>query len=411
MPNFASPREQLEEIKRGVVDLVSEEDLLKKLERSYRENKPLRIKAGFDPTRPDLHLGHTVLMNKMKTFQDLGHHVIFLVGDFTAMIGDPTGKNETRPPLSREEVVENAKTYVRQVSKILDEKRIELAWNFSWFEKMTPADFIRLASQYTVARMLERDDFEKRYKAGIPIAIHEFLYPLVQGYDSVALRADVELGGTDQKFNLLVGRDLQRAYGQEPQCIITMPILEGLDGVQKMSKSADNYIGVDESPRDMFGKTMRISDELMMRYYELLTDVPTAELERMKADMKAGKLNPRDAKVRLAKEFVKRFHSAEAAEAAEQEFNRIFVDKGVPDEMPEFKVPESRFMDEIDVAGLLKDCLLVPSTSEARRLIQGNAVEIGGTKIQQPRMKFAFKAGDAVIVKVGKKKFARLQIV
>jgi len=411
MPNFASPSEQLEVIKRGVVDLVSEEELLKKLERSYRENKPLRIKAGFDPTRPDLHLGHTVLMNKMKTFQDLGHQVIFLVGDFTAMIGDPTGKNETRPPLSSEEVAENAKTYVRQVSKILDEKRIELAWNNTWFEKMTPAEFIRLASQYTVARMLERDDFEKRYKAGIPIAIHEFLYPLMQGYDSVALRADVELGGTDQKFNLLVGRDLQKAYGQEPQCILTMPILEGIDGVQKMSKSLDNYIALEDSPRDMFGKTMRISDELMMRYYELLTDVPTAELEKMKADMAAGVLNPRDAKVRLAKEFVRRFHGAEAAEAAEAEFNRIFVEKGVPDQMPEFKLPESRFQDEIDVAGLLKDCLLVPSTSEARRLIQSNAVEIGGTKIREPRVKFDFKAGDVVVVRVGKKKFVRLQIV
>lgn len=410
MPNFASPREQLEEIKRGVVDLVSEEDLLKKLERSYRDNKPLRVKAGFDPTRPDLHLGHTVLMNKMKQFQDLGHQVIFLVGDFTAMIGDPTGKNETRPALTREEVEENAKTYVRQAYKILDEKRCELAWNFSWFEKMSPSDFIRLSSQYTVARMLERDDFEKRYKSGTPIAIHEFLYPLVQGYDSVALRADIELGGTDQKFNLLVGRDLQRAYGQEPQCILTMPILEGLDGVQKMSKSADNYIGVEETPRDMFGKTMRVSDELMMRYYELLTDVPKAELAQMSADMKAGVLNPRNVKVRLAKGFVKRFHGAEAAEAAEEEFNRIFVDKGVPDDMPEFKVPASRFMDEVDVASLLKDCLLVPSTSEARRLIQGSAVEIGGEKVREARMKFDFKAGDAVIVKVGKKKFAKLVI-
>ena len=406
----ATPKEQLQELKRGVVDLVSDEDLFKKLERSYQNNAPLRIKAGFDPTRPDLHLGHTVLMNKMKQFQDLGHQVIFLVGDFTAMIGDPTGKNETRPALSREEVKENAKSYVRQAYKILDESKCELAWNASWFDKMSPSDFIKLASQYTVARMLERDDFEKRYKGGTPIAIHEFLYPLVQGYDSVALKSDVELGGTDQKFNLLVGRDLQRVYGQEPQCIMTMPILEGLDGVQKMSKSLDNYIGVEDAPRDMFGKTMRVSDELMMRYYELLTDVPVAEIEKMKADMKAGSLNPRNVKVRLAKEFVTRFHGPEAGVNAVEEFDRIFVNKGVPDDMPEFKVELSKFAAEIDVASLLKEFDLVPSTSEARRLIQSNAVEIAGRKVTQLKATFNFKAGDDVILKVGKKKFAKLRI-
>jgi tyrosyl-tRNA synthetase len=340
----------------------------------------------------------------------MGHQVIFLVGDFTAMIGDPTGKNETRPPLTREEIKENAKTYVRQAYKILDEGRCELAWNASWFDQMAPSDFIRLSSHYTVARMLERDDFERRYKGGTPIAIHEFLYPLVQGYDSVALKADVELGGTDQKFNLLVGRDLQKAYGQEPQCIMTMPILEGLDGVQKMSKSLDNYIGVEENPRDMFGKTMRVSDELMIRYYELLTDLTTAEIEKLTADMKSGLLNPRNVKVNLAKEFVKRFHGAEAAQAAEDEFNRIFVNKGLPDEMPEFKVPATHFNDDVDVGALLKDCGLVPSTSEARRLIQSNAVEFAGQKITQPRTKFSFNAGDEVIVKVGKKKFAKLLI-
>jgi tyrosyl-tRNA synthetase len=405
----ATPKEQLAELKRGVVDLVSDEDLLKKIEKSYKNNAPLRVKAGFDPTRPDLHLGRTVLMNKMKQFQDLGHQVIFLVGDFTAMIGDPTGKNETRPALTKEEVKENAKSYVSQAYKILDEKKCELAWNASWFDQMRPSDMIKIASQYTVARMLERDDFEKRYKGGVPIAIHEFLYPLVQGYDSVALKADVELGGTDQKFNLLVGRDLQRAYNQEPQCVMTMPLLEGLDGVQKMSKSADNYIGVNESPRDMFGKTMRVSDELMMRYYELLTDVPSAEIADLKAQMKAG-LNPRNVKVRLAKEFVKRFHGAQAAEAAEEEFNRIFVNKGVPDEMPEFKAPASKFSSEIDVAGLLKEFDLVPSTSEARRLLQSNAVEIAGQKVTQPRATFAFKPGSEIIIKVGKKKFAKLRI-
>jgi len=410
MTKIAPAKDQLRELTRGAVDLISEEDLFKKLDKAHKTGKPLRVKAGFDPTRPDLHLGHTVLMNKMKQFQDLGHQVIFLVGDFTAMIGDPTGKNETRPPLTREEVQANAKTYVRQAFKILDEKSCELAWNSHWFDKFTPADFIRLASHYTVARMLERDDFEKRYKSGTPIAIHEFLYPLVQGYDSVALKADVELGGTDQKFNLLVGRDLQRTYGQEPQCVLTMPLLEGLDGVQKMSKSADNYIAVEDSPRDMFGKTMRVSDQLMMRYYELLTDVPSAELAELESEMREGKTNPRNVKVRLAKEFVKRFHGTEAAEAAEVEFNRIFVDKGVPDDMPEHRLPSTHFIDDIDVAALLKDCELVPSTSEARRLIQSNAVEIGGAKVAAPRAKFNFKPGDEIIVKVGKKKFAKLLI-
>jgi len=410
MADFLSPQAQLHELKRGIVDLVSEAELLKKLDRSYKTGKPLRVKAGFDPTRPDLHLGHTVLMNKMKQFQDLGHQVIFLVGDFTSMIGDPTGKNETRPPLTREEIALNAKTYVQQAYKILDEKKCELAWNASWFDQLTPADFIRLASQYTVARMLERDDFEKRYKSGTPISIHEFLYPLVQGYDSVALRADVELGGTDQRFNLLVGRDLQKAYGQEPQCVMTMPLLEGLDGVNKMSKSLDNYIGVEDSPREMFGKTMRVSDELMIRYYELLSDISQSELESFKAQMAAGTLNPRSVKVRLAKEFVTRFHGAAAGGAAVEEFERIFVNKGVPDEMPEYRIPATHFNEDIDVASLLKDCGLVPSTSEARRLIQSNAVEIDGKKITNSREKFVFRSGDEIVAKVGKKKFARLLI-
>ena len=410
MSKFATPSEQLKELKKGTVDFVSEEDLLKKLERSYKTNTPLRVKGGFDPTRPDLHLGHSVMMGKMKQFQDFGHQVIFLVGDFTAMIGDPTGKNEARPPLSREEIEVNAKTYVSQAFRILKEQGTELAWNSHWFNKMSPADFIRLTSQYTVARMLERDDFEKRYKSGTPIAIHEFLYPLVQGYDSVALKADVEIGGTDQKFNLLVGRDLQKSYGQEPQCIVTTPLLEGLDGVNKMSKSLDNYIGFEDSPRDMFGKTMRVSDTLMIRYYELLTDISVAELDKLKSEMKTGELNPRNVKVRLAKEIVKRYHGAAAADGAEDEFNRIFVDKGVPDDMPEFTFPASRFGEELDVATLLKDCGLVPSTSEARRLIQSNAVEIAGAKVTQAKAKFPFKSGEEHVVKVGKKKFAKLRI-
>lgn len=404
---FLRPEEQLREIKKGVVDLVTESELLKKLERSYKEGAPLRIKAGFDPTRPDLHLGHTVLLNKMKQFQDLGHHVMFLVGDFTAMIGDPTGKNETRPPLTREEVREYAKTYTRQVFKVLDEKRVEILWNASWFDRFTSSDFIKLAAHYTVARMLERDDFEKRYASGTPISLHEFLYPLVQGYDSVAMKADVELGGTDQKFNLLVGRDLQRSYGQEPQCIITMPILEGIDGVNKMSKSLDNYIGVEDSPRDMFGKTMRISDPLMIRYYELLTETGMDELERMRADMAAGRVNPRDLKVRLAKTFVARFHGEEQARAAEEEFNRVFANKGMPDDMPVHDVPAARFQGQVDVAVLLKDFELAASTSDARRLIQGGAVEIAGEKIKDVRVPLDGKSGQSIVVKAGKKKFAK----
>jgi tyrosyl-tRNA synthetase len=406
-----TPREQLKELKRGVVDLISEEDLLKKLERSYKEGKPLRVKAGFDPTRPDLHLGHTVLMNKMKQFQDFGHQVIFLVGDFTALIGDPTGKNETRPPLERAEVQENAKTYVRQAYKILDEAKCELAWNSTWMDQFKATDFIKLTAQYTVARMLERDDFEKRYRGGVPILIHEFLYPLVQGYDSVALKSDVELGGTDQKFNLLVGREMQKSYGQEPQCIMTTPILEGLDGVQKMSKSLDNYIGVEDSPREMFGKTMRISDELMIRYYELLTDITVDQLQLLKNAMQSGQENPRNVKVRLGKEIVQRFHGAEAAQGSEDEFNRIFVNKGVPDDMPEFTKSAAQLQSETDICALLKEFALVESTSEARRLLQSNAVEIAGSKVKDLKMKFTCKPGDELILKVGKKKFAKLKVV
>ena len=406
---FATPSEQLVELRKGVVDLVSEPELLKKLERSYKENKPLNIKLGADPTRPDLHIGHTVVINKLKAFQTLGHHIHFLIGDFTASIGDPSGKNETRPPLSREAIVKNAETYQAQIFKILDPVKTEIVYNSTWINKLTPSDFIRLSSHQTVARMLERDDFEKRYKGGVPISLHEFLYPMMQGYDSVALKSDVELGGTDQKFNLLVGRDLQRAYGQEPQCIITMPILEGLDGVQKMSKSLDNYIGVEDSPRDMFGKTMRVSDELMMRYYELLTDFTVADLDKMRAEMKAG-LNPRNIKVALAKILVDRFHGAGTGQAAEDEFNRIFVNKGVPDDMPEFTLPASRFTEEVDVAGLLKEFDLIPSTSEGRRMLQANAVEIAGSKVTALKMKFSFQKGESIVVKVGKKKFAKLVI-
>lgn len=404
--NFATPKEQLEILKFGTVDLVSEAELLKKLEKSYKDKKPLRIKAGFDPSRPDLHLGHTVLMNKMKQFQDLGHHVIFLIGDFTALIGDPTGKNQTRPPLTPEEIKENSKTYASQVFKILDESKTEVAYNNNWFSSFSAADFIRLSSQYTVARMLERDDFEKRYNSNQPISVHEFLYPLVQGYDSVALKSDVELGGTDQKFNLLVGRDIQKSYNIEPQCILTVPILEGTDGVQKMSKSLDNYIGVEDSPKDIFGKVMSISDVMMFRYWELLTNIKPSELAQKKIDIETGKLHPKKFKEELAFFFVKRFYSEATANQAYEEFQRIFAQGGLPDDVPEKKYAAG----EVWICKLLADLEMVPSTSEARRMIQGNAVEIEGSKITDVQLKLNLKSGSKSLVKVGKKKFIQLII-
>ena len=330
------PEEQLEQIRRGSEEIISEEELLKKLTKSYETNTPLRIKAGFDPTAPDLHLGHTVLIQKLKHFQDLGHQVLFLIGDFTGMIGDPSGKNETRRALTKEEVLANAETYKEQVFKILDPEKTEVVFNSTWMEKMSSSDMIKLASQYTVARMLERDDFTKRYKDNRPISIHEFIYPLVQGYDSVALKSDVELGGTDQKFNLLVGRDLQRAYNMAPQIALTMPILEGLDGVQKMSKSLNNYIGIAESPKDMFGKVMSISDELMFRYYLLLSDKSLAEIDELKKAVSDGSKHPMEAKKELAMEIVERFHSAEAAKEAREGFEQVFSKRENPDDMPEF---------------------------------------------------------------------------
>ncbi|MGE3760551.1 MAG: tyrosine--tRNA ligase, partial [Pseudobdellovibrionaceae bacterium] len=321
----ATPSEQITEIKKGSVDFISEEDFKKKLEKSYSTGKGLVIKFGADPSRPDIHVGHTVVVNKLKLLQDFGHQVHFLIGDFTAMIGDPTGRNETRPALTREEVAENAKTYATQIFKILDPNKTKIVYNSSWLDKLSPQDLIKLTAQYTVARMLERDDFSKRFRGGVPISIHEFLYPLAQGYDSVALKSDLELGGTDQKFNLLVGRDLQKSYGQEPQCILTSPILEGLDGVQKMSKSLGNYISIVDTPKDMFGKTMSVSDTLMLRYYELLTDISVSDLEKLKTYLKECKKHPRDVKVQLAKFFITRFHSASSAQAAEDEFNRFFL--------------------------------------------------------------------------------------
>lgn len=405
--DFLPAEEQLRLLKRGVVDVVSEEELLKKLKRSFEARKPLRIKAGFDPSRPDLHLGHTVLINKLKQFQDLGHHVIFIVGDFTALIGDPTGKNEARPPLSREEVNENAKTYAQQVFKILHPEKTEVAYNSKWLDPLTPVDFIRLTSQYTVARMLERDDFRKRYEEKRPISLHEFLYPLLQGYDSVAIRADVELGGTDQLFNLLVGRELQKSYGQESQCVLTTPLLEGLDGVKKMSKSLDNYIALEDSPKDIFGKTMRVSDDLMFRYYELLTDMELDKIKALKRSVDNGETHPRKAKVDLAKYLVARFHSQDAAERAEEEFNRIFVDKGLPDEVPERKIASA---EAVWICQLMKDLELAPSTSEAKRLIQGRAVELRGEKVEDPMLKLNLRAGENFILKAGKKKFVKVVV-
>ncbi len=396
-----SPQEQLERIKFGVSEFINDEEMLKKL----KTGKPLNIKFGADPTRPDIHIGHTVVINKLKTFQDLGHKIYFLIGDFTAAIGDPTGKNSTRPMLTREEIEENGKTYAKQIFKILDPEKTEIVYNSTWINKMTPADIIKMSAQYTVARMLERDDFTKRYKAGIPIAIHEFLYPLTQGYDSVALKSDVELGGTDQKFNLLVGRDLQGAYGQDPQCILTMPILEGIDGVNKMSKSLDNYISVVDTPKDMFGKTMRISDDLMYRWYQLLTDIDANQLSQLRTDVAEKRKHPRDVKVALAKFLIKRFHSEAAAQAAEEEFHRIFVDKGLPDEIPDFEVaPEA----QLGLAALMVKAGLVASNGEGSRMIQGGGVQIDGEKVSDPKLKIDLKSGESFVLRAGKKKFVKI---
>ncbi len=403
---FLDPQEQLERIKFGTVDFITDADFLKKLKKSSETKKPLKIKLGADPNRPDIHLGHTVVINKLKIIQDLGHHIQFLIGDFTALIGDPTGKNTTRPILSREEINENAKSYAEQIFKILDPEKTEIVYNSSWLLKLTSIDFIKLSAKYTVAQMLERDDFTNRYKSGTPIGLHEFMYPLCQGYDSVALNSDLELGGTDQKFNLLVGRDLQSAYGQAPQCILTMPILEGLDGVNKMSKSLDNYIGVNESPKDMFGKTMRVSDELMFRWYELLTDLKPSEVLQLKTDVQNKNKHPREVKVNLAKFLVQRFHSAAAAQNAEDEFNRIFVDKGMPDEIPEFEThPE-----EIGLVQLMTKVGLSDSNGEATRLITGGAVSIDQQKISDSKLKLKLESGQKLIIKAGKKKFTKVVV-
>jgi tyrosyl-tRNA synthetase len=393
--------QQLAVFKRGADELIVESELVAKLQRG----KPLRIKEGFDPTRPDLHLGHTVQFNKLRQLQDLGHHVIFLIGDFTGMIGDPTGRNVTRPPLSREELEANAKTYTDQAFLILDRDRTEVAFNAQWLSALGADGMIRLAARYTVARMLERDDFARRYASGQPIAVHEFLYPLAQGYDSVALRADVELGGTDQKFNLLVGRELQRHYGQEPQCILTLPLLEGLDGVNKMSKSLDNYVGITEAPAEMFGKLMSISDPLMWRYYELLSFRPLDEIGELKRECADGR-NPRDAKVQLAQEIVARFHSRQAAEDALSEFEARFRDHATPENMPEITLHNGG--KGLALPQLCKQAGLTASTSEAMRLIEQRGLKIDGDVVVDKSL--VVPAGGTVVVQAGKRKFARVTI-
>ncbi len=398
---FMTQQETLDIIKRGTDELLLEHELKQKL----ALNRPLRIKAGFDPTAPDLHLGHTVLLNKMRQLQDMGHHALFLIGDFTGMIGDPTGKNATRPPLTREQVLANAQSYREQVFKVLDPAKTEVVFNSTWMDKFSAVDLIRLAATHTVAQMLERDDFSKRYKGNQPIAIHEFIYPLVQGYDSVALKADIELGGTDQKFNLLMGRELQKHFGQPAQCVLTMPLLEGLDGVNKMSKSLGNYIGVTDTPQDMFGKLMSVSDELMWRYFELLSFESLRTIEQWHEEVDAGR-NPRDVKVLLAQEIVARFHSKQAAVDALAEFEARFQKGVLPEDMPEIAV--TSINGSIGIAQLLKQANLVSSSSEALRMIDAGAVKLDGEKISDKALQL--KAGVVLVAQVGKRKFGRVTI-
>ncbi|MDI6852832.1 MAG: tyrosine--tRNA ligase [Deltaproteobacteria bacterium] len=400
--------EQLALIKQGAQEIIREEELKEKLAKSLATGKPLRVKAGFDPTAPDLHLGHTVLIQKLKHFQDLGHQVIFLIGDFTGLIGDPSGKSETRPPLTEEEVKANAETYERQIFKVLDPTRTLIDFNSRWMKAMQAQDLIRLAARHTVARMLERDDFRKRYESQTPIAIHEFLYPLIQAYDSVALHADVELGGTDQKFNLLVGRDIQREYGQEPQVVITMPLLEGLDGVQKMSKSLGNYVGIDEPPGTMFGKIMSIPDSLMLRYYELLSDISPADLARLAKDLETGAKHPREAKEELAVELVARYHGLDAAKQAAREFAHVFREHGLPEQVEEVtlacRAGDSGFL----LPNLMVEAGTAPTTSEARRLIKQGGVKLDGEKVTDANLEIS--PGCTFLLQVGKRRFKKVTL-
>ncbi|MBP6059299.1 MAG: tyrosine--tRNA ligase [Candidatus Saccharicenans sp.] len=434
---FKPVEEQMKLLKKGAVDIIQEEDLRKKLEKSRKENKPLKVKAGFDPTAPDIHLGHTVLLRKMKHFQELGHEVVFLIGDFTGLIGDPSGRSATRPAMTREEINKNAETYKQQVFKILDPEKTIIDFNSRWLGELSSFEIIKLTSKYTVARILERDDFTKRFKAGLPISVHELLYPLMQAYDSVALRADVELGGTDQTFNLLVGREIQREYGQEPQVVLTVPLLEGLDGVEKMSKSLGNYVGINEPPEEMFGKLMSISDELMFRYYELLTDVETEQIEKWQKEAKEGKVNPRDLKAQLAKMIVADFWGEELARKAAEEFDRIFKHKDLPSEIEE-KVVElsakggneastsaeqmesgasAREMAQIGqqqptvrLIDVLVNLGIVPSRGEAKRLIRQGGVYLDGQRIDDIDYRLDGSKPEQIL-KIGKRKFYRLKLV
>ncbi len=407
---FKPVEEQIKLLKKGAVEIIQEEDLIRKLERSIKDNKPLVVKAGFDPTAPDIHLGHTVLLRKMKHFQDLGHTVVFLIGDFTGLIGDPTGRSATRPAMTREEINRNAETYKQQVFKILDPQKTVVDFNSRWLGALTSFEIIKLASKYTVARLLERDDFTKRFKSGLPISVHELLYPLMQAYDSVALQADVELGGTDQKFNLLVGREIQREYGQEPQVILTMPLLEGLDGVEKMSKSLGNYVGINEPPREMFGKLMSISDQLMYRYYELLTDVTTDQIESWKKQAGEGKVNPRDLKAQLARMIVADFWGEEEARKASDEFDRIFKLKEIPEDIEEKLIETGKDTNSMGLVDVMVNLGLVPSRGEAKRLIRQGGVYLDGQRVDSlDHLVDATK--NEQILKIGKRKFYRLRFV
>lgn len=400
--NFPSVNEQMDLIKRGSVEIIPEDELVKKLELSIKEEKPLNIKLGCDPSRPDLHVGHSVVLRKLAQFQNLGHKAILIIGDFTGMIGDPSGRNATRPALTLEETKVNGETYLQQAGKILDIEKADVVYNSEWLSKMSFEDVIKLSSKYTVARMIERDDFTKRYKAGEPISIHEFLYPLAQAMDSVAIKSDVELGGTDQKFNLLVGRDIQREYGLEPQVILTMPLLVGTDGVEKMSKSYDNYIGISDTPKEIFGRTLSIPDNLIYIYFELATDKTKSELDEIKKQLDEQSINPRDIKRKLAKTFIRMYHNEEAADEAEREFDKIFVKKEVPDEMPEFKIQPK----EINILDLIVDVKFASSKSEARRLVLQGGVSINGNKIDD--IGNSIIPEDGMVLKVGKRKFIKL---
>jgi tyrosyl-tRNA synthetase len=402
--NRKSVEEQFEYLKKGCVEIIRENELRTKLDRSLRENKPLRVKAGFDPTAPDIHIGHTVLIRKMKHFQDLGHDVIFLIGDFTGLIGDPSGQSATRPAMTREQILKNAETYKSQIFKILDPKKTIIDFNSRWLSKLTSFDIIKLTSKYTVARILERDDFSNRLKSGQPISLHEILYPIMQAYDSVALEADVELGGTDQKFNLLVGRDIQREFQQEPQIVMTMPLLEGLDGVEKMSKSLDNYVGITEPPNEIYGKIMSISDPLMFRYYELLTDIPVSQIEDWRKEIRDERTHPKDLKSNLAKMIVSDFWSEEEAESVAQEFERVFKRKEIPKDIEQIDIPAQK----ASLIELLVERNILPSRGEAKRMVRQGGVYLDGRRVEDIESKLDFNKKNEYILKIGKRRFFKL---